>query len=147
MSNNIGEVFMKNFMILNNENIGISYAELNEDEVLLYNNNSKYCFKVYLNSNGNWKDIYNLKIGEKRQIEFSEYGLSENNIPALIFPTISYVEKPNDYELLFYFKCENFNDIVFMSFKNHFDIELNNLEIQILFNLKDFKNNRIIYKF
>ncbi len=138
---------MNNFIILNNENIGISYAELNEDDLLLYDKNSKYCFKVYMNSNGNWNEIKNLKIGEEKKIEFSEYILSENNIPALISPTVSFVQKPNENEFLFYFKFDNFNDAVYMSIKNHFDIKLNNLQIQILFNKKDFKDNKIIYKF
>ncbi len=138
---------MNNLMILNNENIGISYAELNEDELFLYSKNSKYCFKVYLNSNGNWKDIRSLKIGERKQIEFSEYCLSENNVPALISHNISYVQKISNKELLFYFKVEDFNNIVYMSMKNYFDIELNNLEIKILFNLNDYINNKIIYKF
>lgn len=135
---------MNNFMIINNENIGISYAELNEDDLLIYNNNSKYCFKVYMKSN--WKDIRNIEIGEKKHIEFSEYCLSENNFPTLILPTISCVQKISEYELLFYFKCNNFNNIVHMSKKSNFDIDLKTMEIQILFNLKDFKNNKIIYK-
>ncbi len=37
---------MENIMIINNKNIGISYAELNEDDLLIYSKNSKYCFKV-----------------------------------------------------------------------------------------------------
>ncbi len=135
---------MNNLMLLNNKDIGISFAELNDDELYLYSKNSKYCFKVYIKDQ---KNLENLKVGEKKQIDFSEYCFSENNFPALIFPTINYVQKTNDNELLFYFKCENFNNIVHMSMKNHFDIELKSLEIQILFNLKDFKNNKIIYKF
>lgn len=132
-------------MVINNENMGISYAELNEAELLIYTKNSKYCFKVFIYYN--WKDIKNIKVGEKKQIDFNEYCLSENNIPALILPTISDVQKINETELLFHFTFENFNNIVFMSMKNHFDIELNNLEIKIKFNLQDFKNNKIIYKF
>ncbi len=142
---NIGEVFMNNAMILNKKNIGISCALLDEDDLLVYSKDNKYCFKVYMGSS--WKDIRNIKVGEKKQIEFSEVCLSDNNVPALILPNISCIQKINEYELLFYFKCDNFNDIVYMSMKNHFDIELESLEVQILFNIKDFVNNKIIYKF
>jgi len=134
-------------MILNNKDIGIGYMELNEDELYLSDKSSKYCFKVYLNSNGNWKDIRNTKIRERKDIDFSEYCISENNIPALIFPNISYVEKIKERKLLFYFKCENFDDIVYMSKKDHFDIELRSLEVQVVFDLNDFVNNKIIYEF
>lgn len=142
---NMGEVFMDNAMILNNKNIGISCAELNEDDLLVYSIDNKYCFKVYIR--GSWKDIRNIKVGEKKPIEFSEVCISENNVPALILPNINSVEKISEDELLFYFKCDNFNDIVYMAMKNHFDIELENLEVRILFNIKDFVNNKIIYKF
>ncbi len=92
---------MDNIMILNNENIGISYAELNEDEVFLYNKDSKYCFKVYI-TESNWKEIRNLMIGEKKQFDFNECCLSENNIPALISPN-SYVEKKRKAIMNYYF--------------------------------------------
>lgn len=138
---------MDNLMILNNKNIGISYAEINDDELFLYSSDSRYSFKVYLASNGEIDKIKALSVGEKKYIQFSEYVLSENNIPALINPGISYVHKVTDNKLVFYFKCDNFDNVVYMSLKNHFDIILKSLEIRIIFNFNDYQNKRIIYRF
>lgn len=48
-----------NSMILNGKNIGISYIELNEEDLLIYDKSSKYCFSVYLMND--WDKIRSIK--------------------------------------------------------------------------------------
>ena len=136
----------KNIMILNDKNIGISKIELDRSDLRIIDKSGIYCFQVYIYYN--WKDINNIKIGEKEQVDFNEYILSENNEPALIWPTKSYVEKlTNDY-LCFYFKFENMPEtITYMNTRNGFDILLNSLEVKVFIDYKDAKKNSIVYEF
>ena len=135
----------KKLMILNGKNIGISKIELDRSELRIIDKSGIYCFRVCVYYN--WKDINNIKIGEKEQVDFNEYILSENNEPALIWPTKSYVEKlTNDY-LCFYFKFENISEtITYMNKRNCFNILPNFLEVRIFIDYKDAKNGSIIYE-
>ena len=136
----------KNIMILNDKNIGISKIELDRSDLRIIDKSGIYCFRVCVYYN--WKDINELKIGEKEQVDFNEYILSENNESALIWPTKGYVEKlTNDY-LCFYFKFENMSEtITYMNKKNGFDILLNSLEVKAFIDYKDAKKNSIVYEF
>ena len=133
-------------MILNGKNIGISKIELDRSDLRIIDKSGIYCFQVCVYYN--WKDINNIKIGEKEQVDFNEYILSENNEPALIWPTKSYVEKlTNDY-LCFYFKFENISEtITYMNKRNCFNILPNFLEVKIFIDYKDAKKNSIVYEF
>ena len=70
-----------NVMILNDVNIGISEIELDKSDLLITDSSGKYCLQVCVEYN--WKDITNIKIGQKETIDFNEYCLSENNEPAV----------------------------------------------------------------
>lgn len=72
---------------------------------------------------------------------------AKDNHPALINPSVSYVEKPSENELSFYFKFDDFKDIVYMFDTNKFDLNISKLEIKVSFNYKDFENDKIIYKY
>ena len=127
-------------MILNGKNIGISKIELDESDLRIIDKSGIYCFQVCVYYN--WKDINNIKIGEKEQVDFNEYILSENNEPALIWPTKSYVEKlTNDY-LCFYFKFENISEtITYMNKRNCFNILPNFLEVKIFIDYNNTKKD------
>ena len=83
-------------MILNDINVGISQITLDKSALKIIDKYNIYCLRIFLYYN--WKEINNIKIGQKEKINFNEYILSENNEPALVWPTKSYVEKlTNDY--------------------------------------------------
>ena len=130
----------KNIMILNDKNIGISKIELDRSDLRIIDKSGIYCFQVCVYYN--WKDINNIKIGEKEQVDFNEYILSENNEPALIWPTKSYVEKfINDY-LCFYFKFENISEIItYMNKRNCFNILPNSLEVKVFIDYNNTKKD------
>lgn len=135
-----------NKMILNGIDIGISKIELNKSDLLITDKTGKYCLQIHLYYN--WKDINSIEIGSKKNIDFNEYCLEENNEPALIWPTESLVERITEYSYLF---SINFKDLVnetnFMNKRGHFDIELKSLECEVTINYKDAKNGTIIYNF
>lgn len=135
-----------NFMILNNINIGISKIELDKSDLIIIDKLHKYCLQVKVKYN--WKDINNIKVGEKKNIDFNEYCLAENNEPALIWPSICYVEKiSNDY-LSFYLKFENLSsETHYMNMRNCFNIEPKTLEVKVIIDYKDAIGDSIIYKF
>lgn len=135
-----------NFMILNNINIGISKIELDKDDLLVTDKSSKYCLQVCVEYN--WQDINSLRVGETKDIDFNEYCFSENNEPALIWPSTCYVEKIDNDTLCFYLNFKDLsNDITYMNKRGCFDIELKSLEVKVFIDYKDAKENSIIYKF
>ncbi len=135
-----------NAMILNNENVGISKIELNESDLLITDKSCKYCFKVCLKYN--WKEMNSIKVGEKKNIDFNEYCLSENNEPALIWPSNCYVEKVNDDSICFYLEFKDLSDTTtYMNKRGCFDIELSSLEVKIFIDYKDVIKDSIIYEF
>ena len=134
-----------NMMILNGSNIGISKIELDESDLRIIDKSGIYCFRVFIYYN--WKEIDNIKTGEKVEINFNEYTLSENNESALIWPTNSYVKKVTNDFLGFYFHFENISEtITYMNQRNAFDIVPSSLEVKVLLNHKDAKNGSIIYE-
>ena len=136
----------RNIMILNDLDIGISKITLDKGDLKVIDKSGIYCFRVFLYYN--WKDINNIKALEKKEIDFNEYILSENNEPALIWPTESYVEKINDDSLYFYFSFHDIaKNITYMNKRNSFDIIPNSLEVKILINYKDALKGSIIYEF
>ncbi len=136
----------ENIMILNGKNIGISRIELDKSDLRIIDKYGTYCLQVCVYYN--WKEINNIKIGKKENIEFNEYILHENNEAALILPSKVYVEKiTNDY-LCFYFNFENISKtITYMNERNNFDIVPNSLEVKVFIDNKDTINNSIIYEF
>lgn len=137
----------KDFLILNNKNIGISEIEFNKNGNLIVTNKSKkYCLVVCIQYN--IKDITDIKIGENKNIDFNEYYITENNEPALIRPSISSVKRLNEDILSFYF---NFEDLKkgthYMNNRGHFEKELKSLECNILINYKDILKDMILYKY
>lgn len=136
----------RNIMILNNENVGISKIELNECDLLITDKSCKYCFKVCLKYD--WEEINSVKVGEKKSIDFNEYCLSENNEPALIWPSRCYVEKISDNYISFYLKFNDLSDTVtYMNKRSRFDIELNSFEVKVFIDYKDVIGDSIIYNF
>ncbi len=135
----------RNIMILNDVDVGISKITLDESDLKVIDKSGIYCFRVFIYYN--WKDINNIKALEKKEIDFNEYILSENNELALIWPTESYVEKINDDSLYFYFSFHDITkNITYMNQRNAFDIVPNSLEVKVLLNHKDAKNGSIIYE-
>ena len=138
--------YKSNIMILNDMDIGISKITLDKGELKVIDKSGIYCFRVFLHYN--WKKINNIKTPGKAKIDFNEYILSENNGPALIWPTESYVEKINDDSLYFYFSFHDIaKNITYMNKRNSFDILPNSLEVKILINYKDAHKGSIIYEF
>ncbi len=136
----------KNSMTLNDKDIGISKIELNKCDLLVTDKSGKYCLKVYLLYN--WKDINNIKIGQKRKIDFNEYCFSENNEPALIWPVECLVEKISDTSLYFYLSFNDLeNETTYMNSREHFDIKLKSLKVKVLIDDRDAVNGSIIYNF
>ncbi len=134
-----------NMMILNDINIGISKIELDKSDLRIIDKSGRYCFRVVIYYN--WKEIDNIKNGEKVEINFNEYILSENNASALIWPTNSYVKRITNDSLCFYFHFENIPEtITYMNQRNVFDIVPSSLEVKVLLNHKDAKNGSIIYE-
>lgn len=131
-------------MILNGNDIGISKIELSKEELYIVDKIGKYslCVHIY-----NWKEINNAEIGKKQNIEFNEYCFGENNESALIWPTDVYIEKPTKNSIIFYFKFDDFSDACYMNKRNHFDIELNSLEVKVNINYSDVQENSIVYRF
>ena len=135
-----------NAMILNGKNIGISKIELNKSDLLIWDKSGKYCLEIYIYYN--WKDINSLKVGEKKNIDFNEYVLSENNEPALIWPNKCNVEKIKDDVLYFHLEFNNLCESTdYMNKRKHFDAELNSLEVGVLIDYKDAKSGSTIYNF
>ncbi len=135
-----------NVMILNEVDIGISKIELDKSDLLITDKSCKYCLKVCVQYN--WKEINDLKVGEKKSIDFNEYCLSENNEPALILPSNCYVEKIDSNLISFYLKFGDLNNSIhYMNQRRHFDIKLYSLEAKVLIDYKDVNGNSIIYEF
>lgn len=131
-------------MILNGINIGINKIELNKSDLLITDKFDKYCLKVCVLYS--WKDINKIKVGQKKKIDFNEYYLSENNEPALIFPSSSYVGKISDNYIFFDLEFKNLsNTVQYMNKKNGFDIKLNSLEVKVYIDTKDAIGNSIVY--
>ena len=135
-----------NFMIFNDKDIDISKIELDKSDLRISDKSGKYVFRVFVYYN--WKDINNIKVGEKKNINFNEYFLIENNEPALVWPDICTVEKISNDSICFYAKFENkLNNITYMFERGCFDIEPKSLEVKVFINYKDAKGDSIIYKF
>lgn len=135
-----------NTMFLNGINIGISKIELDKSDLLITDKSRRYLLQVCIEYN--WKDINSLKVGEKKNIDFNEYCLSENNEPALIWPTNSYVEKTSDDSICFYLEFKDLpNTTTYMNKRGCFDIELNSLEVKVFINYKDVIKDSIIYNY
>lgn len=135
-----------NTMFLNGINIGISKIELDKSDLLITDKSHKYLLQVCIEYN--WKNINSLKVGEKKNIDFNEYCLSENNEPALIWPTNSYVEKTSDDSICFYLEFKDLsNTTTYMNKRGCFDIELNSLEVKVFINYKDVIKDSIIYNY
>lgn len=134
----------KNFMILNNKNIGIKKVELNKDELYIEDKTGVYslCIHIY-----NWEKINQIKVGEKQNIDFNEYCLSENNETALIWPTKSFIRKPTKDSIIFSLEFNDFSDICYMNKRDCFNIKLNSLYVQVYINYNDVKEKSIIYNF
>ena len=135
-----------NRMILNGINMGISKIELDESDLRIIDKSGIYCFRAFIYYN--WKDIEHIKVGEKREIDFNECTLSENNESAFIWPIKSYVERLTNDSLCFNFQCENMSEaITYMNQRNAFDIVPSSLEVKAILHHKDAKNGAIIYEF
>lgn len=135
-------------MILNSVDIGISKIELNKSDLLIVDESGHYCLKVCVEYN--WKDINNLVVGDKKNIDFNEYCISENNESALIWPCNCVVEKLSDGVLYFYLKFKdlsNEQNTCYMNKRGCFDIELKSLEVKILIDYKDANDGSIVYNF
>lgn len=144
--NNKSNVEDLNVMILNNVNIGISEIELNEWDLLITDKSLKYCLQVCIKYN--WEEINSLKVGEKKNINFNEYCLAENNEAALVWPDTSYLERLSDDSLYFHIAFRDLaHETHYMNKRGHFDIELKSLEVKIFINYKDAIGDSIIYKF
>ncbi len=136
----------KNIMILNNKNIGISKIALDKSDLKIVDKSGVYCLRVVLYYN--WKEINNIKIGEKERINFNEYILLENNEPALIWPTEFYVKKITDDILCFYFNFENISEtITYMNERNSFDILPNSLEVKVIIDYKNVTKGSVVYSY
>ena len=123
------------FMTLNDVNIGISKIELNKWDLIIIDKSGKYCLKICVQYN--WKDINNIKTGQKQEIDFNEYCLAENNESALIWPSNSYVEKISDDSICFNLEFKNLsNSTHYMNKRGCFDIQLNSLEAKVLLIIK-----------
>ena len=133
-------------MLLNGIDIGISRIELDKSDLIIIDKSDKYCLQVYVGYN--WKDINSIEVGKRKEINFNEYCLSENNEVALIWPTTCCVEKISDNILCFNLEFENLSSTTdYMNKRGHFDIELNSLEIKVFIDYKDAKGDSIIYNF
>ena len=136
----------KNIMILNDINIGVSKIELDKSDLRVIDKSGRYCLRVFLYYN--WKDINNIKIKEKKCIDFDEYILLEDNDQALILPTKCYVEKITNESLCFYFKFENMSETIhYMNQINCFSILPRSLEVKAFIYYKDAIKGLIKYEF
>lgn len=135
-----------NVMILNNVNNGISKIELDKSDLRITDKSGKYCLQVCVEFN--WKDINNIRVGEKKNIDFNEYCFSENNEAALILPTSCYVEKVSENSLYFNMHFGDLaNETHYMNKRGYFDVELNSLECRIFIDYNDATKGFIIYNF
>lgn len=133
-----------NTMILNDVNVGISKIELDKSDLIITDKSGKYCLQICVRYN--WKDINNIKPGTKEKIDFNEYCFSENNEPALIWPSNCYVEKLSNSSISFNLEFKDLpNTIHYMNKRGHFDIEINSLEVKVFIDYKDTIGNSIIY--
>lgn len=136
----------ENYMILNDINVGISQITLDKSALKIIDKYNIYCLRIFLYYN--WKEINNIKIGQKEKINFNEYILSENNEPALVWPTKSYVEKLTNESLCFYFMFKSMSKtITYMNERNSFNILPETLEVKVVINFNDVSNKVIIYEF
>lgn len=126
---------MENKLFINDINAGISKIELSKSDLLIIDKTGKYCLQVCVFYN--WKDINNLQVGEKKNIDFNEYCLAENNEPALVWPTECFVKRINEEIYLFSLNFSNLDEhIHYMNKRNHFDIKLDSLKCEVFINLK-----------
>ena len=130
-------------MILNDVDIGISKIELDKSDLRITDKNGKYCLQVCVEYN--WNDINRIKVGQKEEVDFNEYCLSENNEPALIWPSSSFVEKICDDTICFYLEFNDLSDAIYMNKRGYFDIYLNSLIAKVFINYKDAIDNSIVY--
>lgn len=136
----------KNVMILNGQDIGISKIELNRSDLLIFDKSGKYCLQICIEFN--WKDINSIKLGTKKENDFYEYCLSENNEPALVWPTLCYIEKISDNYIYFNLEFKDLDATThYMNKKGHFDIDLKTLECKIFIDYNDAIEDFIIYEF
>lgn len=132
-----------NTMILNDVNVGISKIELDKSDLIITDKSGRYCLQICVRYN--WKDINNIKPGSKEKIDFNEYCLSENNEPALIWPSNCYVEKISSSSISFNLEFKDLsNTIHYMNKRGHFDIKINSLEVKVFIDYKDTIGNSII---
>lgn len=138
---------MNNSLFLNGKNIGIGEIEFDKaGNLRIVDKSFRYCLVICVKYN--IEDINSIKIGEKRNIEFNEYYVSEKNESALISPSISLVEKINKDIFCFTFKFENLdNKTCYMNTRKHFDIKLESLKCKIYLDNKDAKDGIILYKY
>ncbi len=115
---------MKNIMLLNDEEIGVSKIEFDKDgNFLVHDKSGRYCFSVC--TQYNIKDINEIAVGEKKDIRFNEYYISENNEPALIWPSSSTVERINEDDYCFDFEFDDLTkETTYMNMKGTFDNKL-----------------------
>ena len=127
---------MKNYMILNDKNIGVSEIECDFDGNLrVFDKSHKYSLVVCLAYNK--EDINSIKIGESESIDYNEYYISENNESALIWPTNTSTERISDTLYSLYFEFNNIsNNVCYMNKRGYFDIELNSLKCKIYIDKK-----------
>lgn len=136
----------QNFMILNGIDIGISEIELNKSDLLITDKSRKYCLQVYVAYN--WKDINSIEIGKKKNIDFNEYCFSENNEPALIWPTECFVQRITKDTFIFSINFSNLvNETHYMSKRGHFDIKLRSFECNVFIDFNDAIGDSIRYEF
>lgn len=139
--------YKKNTMILNGEDIGISKIELDMGRLRITDKSSKYCLVVCVEFN--LDDVEGLEIGQKKNIDFNEYYLFENNEPALIWPSFCLVERISSNILSFHLKFVDLSSskTCYMNERGHFDVNLDSLEVKIYVDKNDMVNNSLIYTF
>ena len=124
-----------NVMTLNGINLGIRKIEFDNSDLRIIDKSGKYCLKVCVQYN--WQELNNLKIGEKKNIDFNEYVLTENNEPAIVWPTECLVGKKDKTSLYFYLNFENLSkSIHYMNRRNQFDITPENMKIKVYVNVE-----------
>lgn len=135
-----------NIMILNGKSIGISRICLDQARLLITDKSLKYDLSVIVYYD--WRNINDIKVGEKQDIIFNEYILCENDEPALIWPETCIVEKLTENLICFHI---SFNDLTketcYMNKRQSFDIKLKSLEVKVTINYKDVVGDSIIYEY
>ncbi len=125
---------MDNFMKLNNLDIGVSEIEFDIDGTIrIIDKNHKYSLLVWIRYNKD--EIDKLEIGEKKDISFNEYTISEYNESAIVWPVVSQVERIKENIMCFYFKFDNIEkDVCYMNERESFDIKLHSFECKAYVN-------------